>query len=69
MALVQFGFYGISTIVDYLMPNPLFQVIQFNISTQFYLGPYQVLPLWLSGPGNDDSKQLLHISQSSSITV
>ena len=37
-----FGFYGISTIVDYLMPNPflykltvLFQTIQFSIITQF----------------------------------
>ena len=35
-------FYGISTIVGYLMPNPflymyavLFQIIQFNLSTQF----------------------------------
>ena len=37
-----FGFYGISTIVDYLMPDPflyiqtvLFQTIQFHQSTQF----------------------------------
>ena len=37
-----FGFYGISTFVDYLMPNSflyiwtvLFQTIQFSISTQF----------------------------------
>ena len=36
-----FGFYGISTFVGYLMPNPffmkivLFQTIQFSISTQF----------------------------------
>ena len=37
-----FGFYGISTFVGYLMPNPflykwtvLFQTIWFNISTQF----------------------------------
>ena len=36
------GFYGISTFVDYLMPNPflcklsvLFQTIQFSMSTQF----------------------------------
>ena len=33
-----FGFYGISTFVGYLMPNPflyLVQTIQFSISTQF----------------------------------
>ena len=37
-----FGFYGVSTFVGYLMPNPflykltvLFQTIQFRISTQF----------------------------------
>ena len=36
-----FGFYGISTFVGYLMPNPifmkiiLFQTIQFSISMQF----------------------------------
>ena len=37
-----FGFFGISTFVGYLMPNPfsykytvLFQTIQFSISTQF----------------------------------
>ena len=45
--LVWFGlvyFYGISTIVGYLMPNPflyiltvLFQTIQFSISTVFCL--------------------------------
>ena len=36
------GFYGISTFVDYLMPNPflckksvLFKTIQFSMSTQF----------------------------------
>ena len=41
-SLVWFWFYGISTIVGYLMPNPflyklrvLFQTIQFRISTQF----------------------------------
>ena len=37
-----FGFYGISTFVGYLMPNPflynktvLFQTIQFSMSTEF----------------------------------
>ena len=42
LGLVWFvGFYGISTFVGYLMPNPflcksvLFQTIQFSISTQF----------------------------------
>ena len=37
-----FGFYGISTFVGYLMPNPflykqpvLFQTVQFSMSTQF----------------------------------
>ena len=33
-----FGFYGISTFVGYLMPNPFlckFQTIQFSMSTQF----------------------------------
>ena len=37
-----FGFYGISTIVGHLMPNPflyiktvLFQTVQFSINTQF----------------------------------
>ena len=35
------GFYGISTLVGYLMPNPflcksvLFKTIQFSVSTQF----------------------------------
>ena len=36
------GFYGISTVIGYLMPNPLlfklsvqFQTIQFSMSTQF----------------------------------
>ena len=39
-------FYGISTIVGYLMPNPflyistvLFQTFQFSISMQFKTGP------------------------------
>ena len=33
-----FGFYDISTIVGYLMPNPvLFQTIEFSISTIFCL--------------------------------
>ena len=39
---IAFGFYGISTIVGYLMPNQflykwtvLLQTIQFSISTQF----------------------------------
>ena len=44
IGLVWFvGFYGISTFVGYLTPNPflykqsvLFQTIQFSISTQFY---------------------------------
>ena len=42
VGLVWFGgFYGISTFVGYLMPNPflcksvLFKTIQFSISTQF----------------------------------
>ena len=48
--LVWFGlvwFYGISTFVGYLMPNPflykksvLFQTIQFNMSTQFNYQKY-----------------------------
>ena len=51
-----FEFYGISTIVGYLILNPflyeqtvLFQTIQFSIRKEFSsiwrVGPYQVLPL------------------------
>ena len=69
------GFYGISTIFGYLMPNSfLFQTVQFSISTQFS-------SIWsidktlsgattpdLSGPGSKGNKGILCIPQSSSIT-
>ena len=81
---VWFGsvwFYGTSTIVGYLMPNPflyiltvLFQTIQFSLSTQFS----SIWPIdktlsgattpSLSGPRNDDNEGILHIPQNSSIT-
>ena len=74
-------FYGISTIVGYLMLNPfsyiqaiLFQTIQFSISTHFS-------SIWSidrtlsgattpgqSGPGSNKNEGVLHIPQSSSIT-
>ena len=45
-----FGFYGISTFVGYLMPNPFlyklsvpFQTIQFSISTQFNYQKHSIL--------------------------
>ena len=72
-----FGFYGISSFVGYLMPNPflykwtfLFQVIQFIISSIWPIdrtlsgatSPGQ------SGPGSDSNKGVLYIPQSSSIT-
>ena len=74
-------FYGISTIVGYLMPNPflyiktvLFQTIQFCISTQFsFIWPIDrtlsgATTLGQSAPGSNGNKGLLHIPQSSSIT-
>ena len=68
-------FYGISTIVGYLMPNPflynktvLFQAIQFSISTQFS----SIWPIdrtlsgtttpAQNGPGIDGNEEALHIS-------
>ena len=82
--IVWFGlvwFYGTSTIVDYLMPDPflyiwtvLFQIILYSISTQFS----SIWPIdrtlsgattpAQSGPGNNGNKGVLCIPQSSSIT-
>ena len=74
-------FYGISTIVGYLMPNSflyiktsLFQTIQFSINTQFSsIWPINRTLLAAttpgqSEPGNDGNEGVLHIPQSSSIT-
>ena len=75
------GFYGISTIVGYLMPNSflfvytvLFQTIQFSISTQF--SSIWSIDRTLSGattlgqigPGSNGNDGALRIPQSSSIT-
>ena len=75
-------FYGISTIVSYLMPNPFlyifkqfeqFQTIQFSIRTQFSpIRPIDRTPLGAttpgqSGPRSDGNERVLLISQSSSI--
>ena len=76
--LVWFGliwFYATSTIVGYLMTNPvLFQTIQFSISTHFC----SIWPIdrtlsgtttpGQSGPRSDGNKRVLCISQSFSIT-
>ena len=74
-------FYGISTVVGYLMPNPflyrstvLFQTIQFSISRLF--SSIWSIDKTLSGattlgqsePGSDGNEEVLSISQSSSIT-
>ena len=75
------GFYGISTIIGYLMPNPflyiysvLFQTVQFNRSTQFSSTWPINKTLWSattlgqSGSGSDGNKGVLRIPQISSIT-
>ena len=74
-------FYGTSTIIDYLMPNPflciqtvLFQTIQFTISTQFrYIWPIDkalssATTPGQSVPGSVDNEGVLRIHQRSSIT-
>ena len=75
------GFYGISTFVGYLMPNPflykwsvLFQAILFSKSMQFSsIWPIDrtlsdITTPGLSGPGSDGNEGVVHIPQSSSIT-
>ena len=82
--LVWFGlvwFYGISTIVGYLMLNPflyiqtvLFQTIQFCTSTKFnsiwstYRTLSGAITLGQRGPGRNGNEGVLCIPQSSSIT-
>ena len=74
-------FYGISTIVGYLMPSPflyvktvLFHTIQFSISIQFSFiwPPDRTLSVATTPvqcePGSDSNKRVLRIPQSSSIT-
>ena len=41
-----------------------YQTVLFNSE----IGPYQELPLWVSGPGSDGNEEVLQILQNSSIT-
>ena len=84
VGLVWFGlvwFYGISTIVGYLMPNPfvnlktvLFQTLQFRISTNFSFSLSLDRTLLGSttpsqgGPESNGNEGVLRVPQSSSIT-
>ena len=68
-------FYGISTIVCYLMPNPFlhiqFQTIPFSISPWFSfidVAPESPTTRSQSGPESNSKEGVFHIPQRSSIT-